>query len=35
MLVGVATEVRPVRKSIRVRVGLVRTFRVFTEEMDS
>jgi len=28
-------EVEPVRKSIRVRAGVERTYRVFTEEMDS
>jgi hypothetical protein len=33
--VGVETEVQPMRKSIQVRAGLARTFRVFTEEMDS
>ncbi len=32
---GQATEVEPVRKSIQVRAGVARTFRVFTEEMDS
>lgn len=35
MPAGYATEVEPVRKSIQVRAGVARTFRVFTEEMDS
>ena len=35
VVAGAVAEVEPVRKSIRVRAGVERAYRVFTEEMDS